>query len=147
MTENPPNPQGNPSVPPQAPQYGQPPQYGAPTYGTPPGAAPVSESDRRMWAMFAHIGAIILGFIAPLIIWAMYKDRDEFVKDQATEALNFQITVFIAAMASSILVIVLIGLLLLPLVGIADLVLCIMGGIAANRGERYRYPFALRLVK
>ena len=33
------------------------------------------------------------------------------------------------------------------LVGIANLVFCILGGIKANNGEAYRYPFALRLIK
>ena len=67
--------------------------------------------------------------------------------DQSKEALNFQITVFIAIVISWILAFVLIGLLLMPLVGIANLVLCIIAGIKANNGEAYRYPFALRLIK
>jgi uncharacterized Tic20 family protein len=33
------------------------------------------------------------------------------------------------------------------LVGIVNLVFCIIGGIKANNGEAYRYPFALRLIK
>ncbi len=176
MTENPQPgqpPVGDPNIPPPAPTYGTPaPTYGtpAPTYGTPPtqgyGAPPpsgypapapgysspvasggVSESDARMWAMLGHLGAIILGFIAPLIVWAMYKDRNEFVKDQSTEALNFQITVAIAWVVAIVLSAVVIGFILFPVIWIGNLVLCIMGGMAANRGERYRYPFALRLVK
>jgi uncharacterized Tic20 family protein len=31
-------------------------------------------------------------------------------------------------------------------VGIAALVFTIIAGIKANNGERYRYPFALRLI-
>ena len=54
---------------------------------------------------------------------------------------------FIAIVISWILAFVLIGLLLMPLVGIANLVLCIIAGIKANNGESYRYPFALRLIK
>jgi len=80
-------------------------------------------------------------------VWAIYKDRDEFVKDQSTEALNFQITVLIGYVASSVLTAVYIGALLFPLVWIVSLVFSIIGGLAANKGERYRYPFALRLVK
>lgn len=145
-------PYGQPQQPPPygAPPYGQPPQppqYGAPPYGAPPGAVPMTQSDARMWALLAHVGGILLSFIAPLVVFLMYKDRDEFVRDQSVEALNFQITVVIAVVISSLLMIVLIGFLLLAAVGIAALVLPIMGGIAANRGERYRYPVALRLIK
>ena len=42
---------------------------------------------------------------------------------------------------------VVVGFILLPLVSIAGLILMIMAGIAANKGEAYRYPFAIRLVK
>jgi len=179
MTENPQSGSGDPNVPPaapppygqqpppygqqpppygqQPPPYGQPPQYGqqppqygqAPQYGAPPGAAPVSDSDRKMWAMLAHLGGIILGFIAPLIVWAIYKDRDQFLKDQSTEALNFQITVLIGYLAAVILTAATLHLLgFLPyLIWVGNLVFCIIAGMAANRGEAYRYPFALRLVK
>ena len=32
------------------------------------------------------------------------------------------------------------------LIWVGNLVFCIIAGMAANRGEAYRYPFALRLV-
>jgi len=38
-------------------------------------------------------------------------------------------------------------LVLLPIVLIVALVLMIMAAIAANKGQAYRYPFSLRLVK
>lgn len=41
----------------------------------------------------------------------------------------------------------LIGLFLMVLVGIAGLVLVILATIAASKGQMYRYPFSLRLVK
>jgi uncharacterized Tic20 family protein len=153
---SPPPPYGAPATPqyspPQTPQYGAPPAgYGQPTpsYGQPtPGAggAPVSDSDRRTWSMLAHLGGIVLGFVAPLIVWIIYKDRDEFIKDQSAEALNFQITLAIGYVAATVLSFVLIGFLLFPVLWIASLIFCIVGGMAANRGERYRYPITLRLV-
>lgn len=100
-------------------------------------------------ALLAHLLGIISGFIGPLVIWLINKDdaSKSFVTDQSKEALNFQITVFIAVVISWILAFVLIGLLLLPLVGIAALVLAIIAAVKANNGEAYRYPFALRLIK
>lgn len=50
-------------------------------------------------------------------------------------------------MICAVLSIILIGLLLMPIVGIAALVFSIIGGIKANGGEAYRYPFAIRLIK
>ena len=79
-----------PVPPPPAPQYGAGPQYGAaaPQYVAGP-AAPLSDSDQRLWATLAHIGPIILWVIAPLVIWLVYKDRGRYVEDQSKEALNF----------------------------------------------------------
>ena len=135
-----------PVPPPPAPQYGAAPGYVAPQYAAAP-PAPLSDSDQRLWATLAHIGPIIIGFVAPLVIWLIYRERGQYVADQAKEALNFQITVTIAATISSILIFAIIGLVLLPIVLIAALVLMIMAAIAANKGQAYRYPVSLRLVK
>lgn len=134
------------------------PQYNQPTYPTAvpsapagygsaaPGQAPLAQHEARQWGMFAHLGGIILGFVAPLIIMLVFGPRDGFVKDQSTEALNFQITALIGYLASVVVAFIL-PLPLNLLVWVAVLVFSIMGGLAANRGEAYRYPFALRLVK
>lgn len=122
----------------------------------PVGAGPSHEE--RQWALFAHLsallGAVVTGhlwglgcFLGPLIIWLVKKDSMPFVNDQAKEALNFNITVAIAAFVCGVLMIVLIGLLLLPALAVIWLVCVIIAAIKANEGERYRYPFALRLIK
>lgn len=139
-----------PSSPPPGGGYGQ--QYG----GQPPAGygAPgqLSLQDERTWGMLAHISAILgaivaLSFLGPLIVLLVQGNKSPFVRKQAVEALNFQITTYIAAIVSAILIIVIIGFFLLLAVGIAWLVLTIMAGLAANRGEDYRYPFNIRLVK
>ncbi|MBK8284996.1 MAG: DUF4870 domain-containing protein [Ahniella sp.] len=109
--------------------------------------------DAKTWGMIAHLSALS-GFIVPfgsilgpLIVWQMKKAESPFVEDQGKEALNFQITALIAMLICIVLMFVVIGLLLAPLVGIAILVFTIIGGVKANNGETYRYPFALRLIK
>ncbi len=132
---------------------GTPPSYSQPA--PPPHAGPASsanEAEERNWAMFGHLSALV-GFIvplgsvvAPLVIWQIKKDTMPFAAEQAKESLNFNITVAIAAIISSILMMVLIGFLLLPIVVIAWLVLTVIAGMAASRGENYRYPMTLRLI-
>jgi uncharacterized Tic20 family protein len=115
----------------------------------PPTSAGPVPSDQRTMALVAHLLGIFTGFIGALIIWLINKDDTSkpFVIDQSKEALNFQITIAIAYIVSSILVVVLIGTLMLAAVWVANLVLCIMAGVKANNGEAYRYPFTLRLIK
>ncbi|HEX8441307.1 DUF4870 domain-containing protein [Archangium sp.] len=103
--------------------------------------------DEKTWGMLSHLSGLLLAFIGPLIIWQTKGKESAWVERQAIEALNFQITVGIAFVASFILTFVLIGACLMPLVGLAALVLSIIGGIKANNGEAYRYPATIRLIK
>lgn len=138
-----------PPPPPASPSYPAAPTSAAssaPSAPAGPGAA-LSSSDERTWSMFAHLGGIVLGFVAPLIVMLVQGERSPAVRRQSVEALNFQITVVIAYVVAFVLSLLLIGLLLLPLIWVATLVFCILAGMAANRGEDYRYPVSLRLVK
>lgn len=112
-----------------------------------PGATVAAgSSDEKTMSMLAHILGIVLGFIGPLIIWLIKKDESAFVDYHGKEALNFQITLFIAYMVSFVLAFVLIGLLLIPILFLVQLILPILAGVAANKGEYYKYPATLRLV-
>jgi uncharacterized protein len=108
----------------------------------------VSQDDKTM-GMIAHLSGIVTGFIGPLVIWLINKDKSDktWVIEEAKEALNFQITILIAMFVCGALTIILIGLFLIPVVAIAALILAIMAGLKANSGESYRYPFTLRLIK
>ena len=108
----------------------------------------VPKDDRTM-AMIGHLSGIIAGFIGPLIIWLINKDKTDkgWLIGQAKEALNFQITIAIAWFVAIILSFLLIGFLLYPIILIGNIILCIMAGMKANEGVDYRYPFALRLIK
>ena len=126
-----------------------PPGYAAPPPGYAAPAAPLTDAEQRQWAMFSHLGGIVLWFIAPLIIWLMYKERGRFVEEQAKEALNFQILVAIVGVVAFILTLVTLGLAspLFFLLWVFMLVFSIIAGMAANKGQAYRYPVTLRLVK
>jgi len=110
------------------------------------GAPAPAKGKETTMAVLAHILGIVVGFIGPLIIY-LVTNNDPYGKAQAKEALNFQITVLIGWIIGGILTMVLIGTVVLAVVGIANLILCIMAAIAASKGEDYRYPFAIRLIK
>src|SRR5690349_15491199 len=97
-------------------------------------------------AMLAHLLGIVTGFVGPLIVWLIKKDEPGFAADQAKEALNFQITIAIALLASVMLKVILIGFLLVPIVFLVNFIFSIVAAVSASKGKQYRYPFALRLV-
>ena len=107
----------------------------------------MSPSDERLWATLTHISIPFFGVIGPLIAYLVFKDRSPWLKESVTEALNFSILYTIAQVVSSILTVVVIGAILLPLIGIAALILCILAAIASNKGEQYKYPVNWRLIK
>lgn len=107
--------------------------------------------DERLWATLAHLSAF-LGFvgipvIGPLVVLLIFGNRSQYVRHHSVEALNFNITMFIAGLISGLLILVLIGFVLLPIIAIVWVVLTIVATIAANHGEWYRYPLTLRLVR
>jgi len=121
----------------------------------PPASPPPSSSsnDVKMWAMFCHLSALagyLIPFgniVGPLVIWQIKKNEFPLVDDQGKEALNFQITVALAAIVCFLLMFVVVGIFLLMALGITNLIFIIIAGLRANQGESYRYPFSLRLVK
>ncbi len=147
MDENMENPTPTPDSQPQ--QAPQPPQPAEP--------APVGDvsKDDKMWGLFCHLAALA-GFIGvpfgnilgPLIIWLIKKDEIAFVNDQGKESLNFQISIVIYGLVliPTICFPPLLILLALAL-SIANIVFIIIASITANKGQAYRYPCCIRLVK
>lgn len=112
----------------------------------PPAVEVETNKDARTMGMLAHLLGI-LGFVGPLVIWLVKKDSSPFVEDQGKEALNWQITLLIGYMAGGLTTMICIGFLILPAVSICAIIFGIIGGMKANQGIRYRYPFAIRLIK
>ena len=140
---------------PEDPNPGQRPPQQPYQLAAPVAAVPLSETEDRQWASFAHLGGI-LGFLPSLIIWLIFKDRGRFTAVEAKEALNFQITLLIGYVAINIigifLAVVTLGIggiftLLSLALWIIGLVFSILGFTQAKDGQHYRYPYALRLIK
>ncbi|GGJ95683.1 DUF4870 domain-containing protein [Pseudomonas matsuisoli] len=107
----------------------------------------------RRWAMLCHFSAffgLVFPFghlIGPLVLWQLKKDDDPFIDAHGKEALNFQITVSLWILVCLVLYLILIGIPLLVLVSVVGFALAVVGGIKANQGRAYRYPFTWRPVK
>lgn len=88
----------------------------------------------------------IAGFLAWLlfpvssIIFVLIEKDDDFVKFHAYESLLAGIAIFIAYAISSALTVLLIGILLVPLVGLGSLVIWILGMVKAYQGEKWKLP-------
>ena len=125
-------------------------QMPGPTPG-PAGETPVTQNQaERTWAMLAHLSGIIFGFLGPLVIWLIKKETMPFVNEEGKKALNWQITVLIGWVVAVIFSFMQeslgISFFLYPALLVLNLIFCIMGGVKANEGTPYTYPFSLKLV-
>ena len=107
--------------------------------------ATVSQDSKNI-ALLMWIGTIFFSFIPSLVIY-LIKTDDEYLADQSKEALNWSITLFLGSLVGGVLCIILIGFLVLFALWIINIVFCILGAVASSKGERFRVPFALRLIK
>lgn len=89
MTTPPP---ADPNLPPQQPQYEQPQYQQAPQ---PQPAQPLTPEQDVSVASWTYLAAS-LGWLIPLILWLIYKDRGPRANHEGKEALNFGITITIA---------------------------------------------------
>jgi len=111
------------------------------------GQAPEISQNTKNIAMLCHLLGIFTCFVGPLIIWLLKKDEDAFIDSQGKEALNFQITVALASVVAMALSCIVIGVFLMPVIGVLDLVFGIIACVKSSNGEDYKYPISLRLVK
>ena len=129
-----------------------PPPQQPPPPGAGPAGPPLPPDQERLWAMLSHLLSFVaaylfLGFVAPLIVLLVFGARSAFVRANAVESLNFNLSWLLYGVIAVILAFVLIGFVILIVLGIAYLALVIIASVKANNGEVYRYPATIRFVR
>ncbi|MCF4123159.1 DUF4870 domain-containing protein [Antribacter sp. KLBMP9083] len=106
---------------------------------------PLSESEAKQWAGLSHLLGGILGVLAPLIIWLVYKDRNNaYLNTEAKKSLNFQILVTIAYIVLTVTVIFSWAVFVPWALG---LVYGIINFQAVNNGQPTKYLWDVAIVK
>ena len=118
-------------------------------------------------AFIGGLAGLFFGWLGALIVYMMKKDESAFLRDQSKESLNFQLTMIVGwvvaflcsccigcggglAAGSNDLVHLLVNLasgLPFMALGAMNLIFTIMAALAAKKGDWYKYPFAIRLIK
>ncbi|MBI3467095.1 MAG: DUF4870 domain-containing protein [Planctomycetes bacterium] len=93
--------------------------------------------EEKLWGMLAHVSALLMlasavgQFIAPLVIYIIYKDKSKFIAFHALQSLYWQLAILLVGV-----VICGVGVLVtIPL----GLIMAIVAGIKAYDGELYEY--------
>jgi len=116
---------------------------------TPPPALPplAVTQDEKTLGVVMHVLCLV-GFpiLGPLIVWLVKKEQSSYLDRQGRELLNFQLSYLLYALLSALLCFILIGIPLLFAIGIATIVLTIIGIVNASEGKVYRFPLTIRLL-
>lgn len=119
------------------------------------GNAPtIRASEERTIGMVAHIVPLVamvlsagtLGFVGSLVIYLIYRDKGPFVRQNAANSLNVQLTLLIALIASVVLMLVLVGFVTYPLAFAVAFVYHVIGISKANSGQWWNPPATIRFV-
>ena len=106
-------------------------------------------SDTKMWSMLIHLtqfcGHIVplAGLVVPIVLWQIKKYESAEIDAHGRIVTNWIITEIILGVIFALLCLVGIGIPLLIGLGIMSVVYPIIGGIKANNGEVWSYPFSL----
>lgn len=119
----------------------------------------MATQEERTWSVLSHLSVflnmftVVLGPVAALIVWLVYKDRSEMVAFQSLQAMWYQVAWLVILgsgwAVTGLLTFILIGFLLVPVMALATLVPFIHGAYAAYRIGRdgeYRYPIIADMI-
>lgn len=108
---------------------------------------------QNTYLMLMHLSQLVgfaapvLGLLAPILMWALNKDKHPEVDAQGKIILNWIISVFIYAIVSVLLCFILVGIPILLALLVLDIVFPIMGAVKANDGIRWKYPLSIPFFK
>jgi uncharacterized Tic20 family protein len=107
---------------------------------------PVATSDKALMIL-CHVSALIgVGFVLPFVVWLVKKNDPDAVADHAKETLNFHLSWLLYALLCVPLMFIVVGVPLAIILGVAALVLAIVGAVKASDGVLYRYPLTIRFI-
>ena len=100
--------------------------------------------DNTTMAALTHVLALFTWVVGPLVVYVVIDDA--FVKENARNAINWQIWFTVYSLIALVLVLVGIGLLALPVLGIVDTVFIVIAAVKASDGEAWSYPLTIDVL-
>lgn len=116
--------------------------------------------DTNTYLMLMHLSQLAgffiagLGFVIPIIMWAINKEKSEEVNKHGRNIFNFMISYLLYAFALGVVgVILIIGIITIPIaivcfillgvVAVLQIIFLIIASVKANSGEYWEYPMVV----
>ena len=100
--------------------------------------------DEKSFVVLMHASQFLSSFIAPLIMWLLFKDKSRLVDEAGKNILNFELSYLLYCL---VLCITCVGTVLVPVVAIVMVVFIVIAMIKAINGETWSYPLSIRILK
>lgn len=128
----------------------------------PPAASPSptgAQGDERTLAILTHlsglVGALVsagwLGFVGPLVVWLVYRDRSPFLRASAAGSFNFNLSMWLlnalAFVCFATILLIPVAIVLWVVAFVMLVVLHVLAVLRANRGEVYPYPLQVPVLR
>ena len=105
----------------------------------------------RFWAMLMHFSLlfsyVFVGIVVPIVIWQIKKKDLPGIDAHGKNITNWILSALIYGFISVILTLVIIGFPMLFGLVILGTVFPIIGGIKANKGQVWKYPYTIDFIK
>jgi uncharacterized Tic20 family protein/DNA-binding XRE family transcriptional regulator len=110
---------------------------------------PTTEQSRKNnnWLALLHVSGLFILLIPPIIIWIWQKDKVPTIREHAIDVVNFQLSMLIYLIPSSILAMVLLGLPIVIFLGVFSTTIIIINTIKVINHQPYKYPITIKILK
>jgi uncharacterized Tic20 family protein len=118
-----------------------------------PEMAEVTAEDVSQWAILLHLSQLLVyflppfGLVAPFVIWQYKKNEMPEIDEHGKVVANWLLSAMIYLVASTVLCLLVIGVVPLVVVIILSIVYPVIGAVKASHGQVWRYPLTIDFIK
>lgn len=101
----------------------------------------------RKWLSLLHFSGLFALLIPPVIIYILKRDEIPHMKSHGRDVLNFQLTLWLALFLFAISPVLIIGIFVLPLIGIFSTAYVLINTVRVMNDSPYHYPLTINFIK
>ena len=110
---------------------------------------PTTEPSRKNnnWLALLHVSGLFILLVPPIIIWMWQKDGIPNIREHAIDVVNFQLSMLIYLIPSSILAMEKLGHPIVIFLGVYSTTINIINTIKVLNHQPYKYPITIKILK
>ena len=101
----------------------------------------------NLWIVLLHLSGILLMIFPPIIIYYLFKDKNELIEQYGKDVINFQVSVFIIYIICVVLSVLVIPVLFLIVLVFYSYIRIILNTIYVMNHKPYKYPKLFTVIK